>query len=84
MQNKTLSSCFIADDNHVKIVWLHVVVFSEHVILHFRDNAHLSKYYPVKVSQNCFYSFNCSSETGVQVCKFSFAAESKSINLKFS
>ena len=24
------SSCFIADDSHVKIVWLHVAVFSEH------------------------------------------------------
>ena len=29
------SSCFIADDSHLKIVWLHVVVFSEHDILHF-------------------------------------------------
>ena len=29
------SSCFIADDSHVKTVWLHVVVFSEHDILHF-------------------------------------------------
>ena len=29
------SSCFIADDNRVKIVWLHVAVFSEHDILHF-------------------------------------------------
>ena len=28
-------SCFIADDSHVKIVWLHVVIFSEHDILHF-------------------------------------------------
>ena len=31
------SSFFIADDSHVKIVWLHVVVFSEHNILHFWD-----------------------------------------------
>ena len=30
-----LSSCFIVNDNHLKIVWLHVVVFSEHDILHF-------------------------------------------------
>ena len=30
-----LSSCFIAYDSHVKIVWLHVVVFSEYDILHF-------------------------------------------------
>ena len=59
------SSCFIADDSHVKIVWLHVVVFSEHDILHFRDNVHLLKYYPVKVFQNCFYSFNCSNKTGM-------------------
>ena len=29
------SSCFIADDSHVKTEWLHVVVFSEHDILHF-------------------------------------------------
>ena len=29
------SSCFIADDSCVKIVWLHVEVFSEHSILHF-------------------------------------------------
>ena len=32
---KFLSSCFTANDSHVKIVWLHVVVFSEHDILHF-------------------------------------------------
>ena len=30
-----LSSCFIVADSYVKIVWLHVVVFSEHDILHF-------------------------------------------------
>ena len=29
------SSCFIADGSHVKTVWLHVVVSSKHVILHF-------------------------------------------------
>ena len=29
------SSCFTADDSYVKIVWLHVVVFSDHDILHF-------------------------------------------------
>ena len=29
------SSCFIADDSCVKIVWLHVEVFSERSILHF-------------------------------------------------
>ena len=51
------SSCFIADDSHVKIVWLHVVVFSEHDILLFWDNVHLFKCYPVKVPQNCFHSF---------------------------
>ena len=57
------SSCFIANDSHVKIVWLHVVVFSEHDILHFWDNVHLFKYYPVKVPRNCF----CSNETCIQV-----------------
>ena len=29
------SNCFIADDSHVKVVWLHVVIYSEHSILHF-------------------------------------------------
>ena len=29
------SSCFNANDSHVKIVWLHIVVFSEHELLHF-------------------------------------------------
>ena len=29
------SSCFIADDSHVKTFWLHVVVFCEHDILRF-------------------------------------------------
>ena len=67
------SSCFIAHDSHVKIVWLQVVVSSEHDILYCRDNVNLLKYYPVKVSQNCFYSFICSNQTGVQVSKFSFA-----------
>ena len=64
------SSYFIADDSHVKTVWLHVVVFSEHDILHFLDNAHLFKYYPVKVPQNCFDSFNSSNQICIQVSKF--------------
>ena len=29
------SSCFIADDSHVKVVWLHVAVFSQLDILNF-------------------------------------------------
>ena len=32
---KSSSSCFIADESHIKIVWLHAVVFSEHDILNF-------------------------------------------------
>ena len=35
---KFSSSYFVADDCHVKSVWLRVVVFSEHDILDFRDN----------------------------------------------
>ena len=69
------SSCFIADDSHVKIVWLHVVVFSEHDILHFWNNARLLKYYPVTVHQNCFNSFSYSYQTCIQVSKFSFALD---------
>ena len=55
------SICFTADDSYVKIRWLHVIVFSEHSILNFWDNVHLLKFYPMKVSQNCFNSFNCSN-----------------------
>ena len=33
--NLFASSCFTADDSYIKIIWLHVVVFSEHDILHF-------------------------------------------------
>ena len=69
------SSCFIAGDSRVKIVWLHVVIPSEHDILHFRYVVHLLKYCPVKASQNSFYSFNCSNQTGMQVSKFSFAQD---------
>ena len=29
------SSFFIADNSHIKVVWLHVVFFSDHDILHF-------------------------------------------------
>ena len=52
---------------------MYVVVFSEHDILHFRDNGHLLKYHPVKVPLNSFDSFNCSNQAGLQVSKFSFA-----------
>ena len=54
-----MSSCFIADDSHVKIVLLHVIVFIEHYFLPFWHNVHLLKYFPVKVPQNCFNYFNC-------------------------
>ena len=69
------SSCFIVDDSHIKIVWQHVVVFSEHDILHFLYNVHLFKYYPVKVPKNCFNFFNCLNQTCIQVSKFSFALD---------
>ena len=29
------SSCFIADDSRIKFVWLRIVIFSKHDILHF-------------------------------------------------
>ena len=69
------SSCFIADDSHIKNVWLHIVVFSEHDILSPWDTAHLFKYYPVKVPPNCFNSFDYSKQTCIQVSKFSFALD---------
>ena len=69
------SSCFITDDSHVKIVWLHVAVFSEHDLLDFWDNIQLFKYHPVKVPQNCFNSYNYSNQTCIQVSKFSCALD---------
>ena len=53
------SSCFIADDSHIKIAWLHIVVFSEHEISHLGDNFNLFKHYSVKVPQNYFNSLIC-------------------------
>ena len=70
---KLFDSCLIADDSHVKIVWLQVVVFSEYDTLN--CCAHLFKYYPVKVPQNCFNTFNCSNQPCIQVSKFSFALD---------
>ena len=71
----TLSNCFIENDSHVKTVWLHIAVFSEHDTLHFGDNIHLFKYYPVKVPKNCYNSFNCSNQTCIQVSKYLLALE---------
>ena len=74
IQNENISSrYFIDDDSHVKILWLHIVVFSEHDISHFRDDAHLLKHYPVKLFQNYFYSLNCLIQKVMQGSKFSFA-----------
>ena len=69
-------SYFTANDSHVKIVWLHDVVFSEHDILHFWDNVHLFKYLLFSESTSrLLCSFNCSNETCIQVSKFSFALD---------
>ena len=67
------SSCVIADDTHVIVVWLDVVVFNKHDISYFWNNVHLFKYYPVKIPQNCFNSFNYLNQTCNQVFKFSAA-----------
>ena len=42
------SSCFNADDSHVKIVWLHAVTFSENDVLYFWDIVDLFKHYSGK------------------------------------
>ena len=78
-------SCLIEDDSHVKIVYLRVVVFIEHETLHFWDNFHLPKHYPLKVPQNGFNSFNYSNQTCIQVSKVSCALDKlKKTDLKFS
>ena len=65
---KLFEQLFI-DDSHVKIEWLHVVIFTEHDLLH------LLKHYPVKVTENCFNSFNCPNQTGMLVSKFPFVLD---------
>ena len=69
------SGCFTADISHVKIAWLQLLVFTKQDTLHFWYNVHLLKYYPVKVPQNCFNSFNSSNQTDMEVFKFSFALD---------
>ena len=70
-----LSSCFIADDRHVKFVWLREVVLSEHDNLHFGENMHLFKHYPVKITQNSFISSTYLNQTCVQVSQLSCALD---------
>ena len=57
------------------LFWLHIVFSSKHHNFHFRDNVHLFKYYPVKVPQNCFSSFNCSAQACIQISEFSFSLD---------
>ena len=38
-------------------------------------HVHLLIYYPMKVPQNCFNSFNCSNQTDMQVSKFRFVLD---------
>ena len=52
-----------------------IATCSKHDSSHFRDNFHLSKYYPVKVRQICFCSFNYSNQTGMQVSKYLFVLD---------
>ena len=66
------SSYFIADYSHIKIVHLHIVVFSEHDILQFWGNVHVFKHYPIKVTQNCFNFFIYPNQTFMQVSNFCF------------
>ena len=59
------NSCFIADDGHVKVVWLYALVFTEHDIS-WCFNVHLLRI----SSKNCFNSLNCSNQIVMQVSKF--------------
>ena len=42
-----------------KINWLRMNVLNKQDILHFGDIAHLLKYYPMKISRNCFILLTC-------------------------
>ena len=53
---------FIVDNSHVKTVWLNLAVLTKHDIFYFWGNANFLKYYPVKVTQNCFDAFNGSNQ----------------------
>ena len=74
-----LSSYFIADYTYAKIVLQLEVVFSEHDIyileIMSRQFSKFFKCYPVKASQNWFYSLNYSNQTGMQVSQFLFALD---------
>ena len=41
------SKCFTEGDSYVTIICVYSVVFNKHDTLHFRDNAHLPKNYPM-------------------------------------
>ena len=69
------SSFFTSDCCHLKIVWLHVLAFTEHDVLHFWENVHLLKYYLVKEPQNCFNYFNCSNHTSMKISELLFPVD---------
>ena len=68
------SSCFIKDDSHVKIVWLHVVVFNEH--------DYLRKCPFIKILSR--ESTSKLLITVIQVSKFLFVLDKEKNDLKFS
>ena len=63
--------CFVSSDSHTKIIWLHILVFNDHAILHFGDDVYVFEFYSIKVAQNCFDSFNCLIQADMTI-KFSF------------
>ena len=46
-----------------------------YVILHFGDNAHSFKFYPINVPRKCLDLFKCSTHTDIQIFKYLFAQD---------
>ena len=76
------SSCFIAGDTHIKIIFSYAVVSNKNAILYFWDDVHFLKHYPIKLPQNCFDLFRCTNQTGIQISKFSFALDNQRNSFK--
>ena len=61
-QMSFLRSGFIAGDSHIKLISSQAVVLNENAMYCFSNNVHLLKYFPIKLPQNCFDSFNYTNQ----------------------
>ena len=79
-----LRSSFIAYDSHVRIIWLHAVVFSRYDILHFRDNFHLLNVIQWNYLKTAFILSIVQIQQACKFPNFCLQKISKKIDLKVS